>query len=264
MNLKIIKINYQGKELEISTNLNESGKEFVIFIHGLGCAKESFDDIFVFSRFNDFSLLAIDLIGFGDSSKPKDFSYTMEDQAEICKLLLDEFNPKKVHIVAHSMGGAIGLLLAEKLSDKLVSFTNIEGNLISEDCGLLSRKTISVPIEDFKNKVFDELKSSIAESKDKGLQLWLKWNEKSDTLAFYRSSESLVEWSDSGKLLEKFKNLKIKKVYIYGDRNSGMKVLDDLGDIKKIEISNSGHFVMNDNPEEFYTRLSDFIGGRAN
>jgi len=64
------------------------------------CTKKSFE-------FNDFSLLAIDLIGFGDSSKPQNFSYTMENQAEICKLVLDEIKANKVHIVSHSMGGAI-------------------------------------------------------------------------------------------------------------------------------------------------------------
>lgn len=264
MNSKTFKINYKEKELETSANYKESGKEVIIFIHGLGCAKESFDAAFDFPKFNDFSLLAIDLVGFGDSSKPQDFTYTMEVQAEICKLLLDELNPKRVHIVAHSMGGAIGLLLAEKLSNKLISFTNIEGNLISEDCGLLSRKTISVSFEEFRKSVFAELKSETKESNNKSSNLWLEWNEKSNTLAFYSSSESLVKWSDSRKLLTKFKNLKTKKVYFYGDKNSEIKVLNELGNIRKIEISNSGHFVMNDNPEQFYTRLGDFIGGRAN
>lgn len=167
-------------------------------------------------------------------------------------------------LIRNSMGGAIGLLLAEKLSNKLISFTNVEGNLVSEDCGLLSRKTISVSFEEFRKSVFAELKSETKESNNKSSNLWLEWNEKSNTLAFYSSSESLVKWSDSRKLLAKFKNLKTKKVYFYGDKNSEMKVLNELGNIRKIEISNSGHFVMNDNPEQFYTKLGDFIGGRAN
>ena len=162
------------------------------------------------------------------------------------------------------MGGAIGLLLAEKLSNKLISFTNIEGNLVSEDCGLLSRKTISVSFEEFKKNVFAELKSEIKELNNKSSKLWLEWIEKSNTLAFYSSSGSLVKWSDSRKLLAKFKNLKTKNVYFYGDKNSEMKVLNELGNMRKIEIYNSGHFVMNDNPEQFYTRLGDLIGGREN
>ncbi|RLG14355.1 MAG: hypothetical protein DRN66_02205 [Candidatus Nanohalarchaeota archaeon] len=126
--------------------------------------------------------------------------------------------------------------------NKLISFSNIEGNLIDENCRLFSRKTTSIDFEEFKNQFFDELKSHIAKIKNAGLGLWLKWNEKSDTLAFYRSSKSLVEWPCSRKLLEKFKAIKTKNVCAYGDKNSRMNVLDELEDFHKIKISNSGHF----------------------
>ena len=144
MSSKTIKINCKQKDFELSLKLREYSREFIIFIHGLGCTKESFDDLWNFTAlFKDLSLLTFDLVGFGNSSRPKDFSYTMEDQAEICKVLLDTFKPDKVHLVAHSMGGAIGLILAENIRDKAASFINIEGNLISEDCGPLSRKATS-------------------------------------------------------------------------------------------------------------------------
>ncbi len=71
MNSKTFKINYNEKQLETSVNYKESGKEVIVFIHGLGCSKESFDAAFDFPQFNDFSLLAVDLVGFGDSSKPQ-------------------------------------------------------------------------------------------------------------------------------------------------------------------------------------------------
>jgi pimeloyl-ACP methyl ester carboxylesterase len=226
----------------------------------LGCAKESFDDLWNFTGlFQDFSLLTFDLPGFGDSDRPKDFSYTMQDQAEICKALLDTLKPEKVHIVAHSMGGAIGLLLAENTKDKKASFINIEGNLISEDSGLLSRKPIRVSFEEFEKKVFNELKYFIGRSRDRSSQLWLRWYEKSDILAYHRSSRSLVEWSDSGNLLNKFEELSVNKVYVYGEKNSRLKVLDTLQKIRKISISKSGHFPMIDNPEEFYSTLSEVL-----
>ena len=38
-----------------------------------------------------------------------------------------------------------------------------------------------------------------------------------------------------------------------------MRVLDELEGIKKIKISKSGHFVMNDNPGEFYSKLREFL-----
>ena len=231
----------------------------IFFIHGLGCAKESFDDVFLFPEFNSFSLLTVDLVGFGNSSKPQDFSYSMEDQAKICELLIAKINPTSVHIVGHSMGGAVGLLLANRISHKLVTFVNVEGNLISEDCGLLSRKTIGIPLEEFINNGFNEIKSNVRNSGDEGSMLWVKWSEKSDALGFYKSAKSLVEWSDSGKLLEMFKTLEINKAYLHGERNSHLRVLGELHGITKISISNSGHFVMNDNPREFYSELFNLV-----
>ncbi len=260
MHSKIIKIPYQHKEFELSIKFKEGSENLIIFIHGLGCAKESFDDLWDFTGlFEGFSLLTFDLLGFGDSSRPKEFSYTMQDQAEICKVLLDTLKPDKVHIVSHSMGGAIGLLLAERTREKTASFINIEGNLISEDSGPLSRKPIRVSFEEFEKRVFNELKSFVGRSRDRSSQLWVRWYEKSDILAYHRSSRSLVEWSDGGNLLKKFEELNVNKVYVYGEKNSRLKVLDKLHKIRKISISKSGHFPMIDNPEKFYSILSEVL-----
>ena len=250
-----VNINYQGRQLELCTRYKAAGDELILFLHGLGCTKESFDDAFGFASLADYRLLAPDLVGYGDSSKPQDFSYSMEDQAEIISLLLENVDTERIHIIAHSMGGAIGLLLAERIPDRVASFVNIEGNLIAEDCGLVSRKTAEIPFEKFRDNVFDKLRS-------KGPRPWRELSVKSDALAVHKSSVSLVEWSDSEKLLEIFLNLTARKLYIYGDQNADMPIIARLGGIKKTAISNSGHFVMNDNPAEFYEAVSEAVSGR--
>jgi pimeloyl-ACP methyl ester carboxylesterase len=183
----------------------------------------------------------------------------MENHAKVCRLLLDEFKSWKIHVVGHSMGGAVGLLLAEGVSDRLGSFMNLEGNLVGEDCGLLSRKAAGATFEEFKSSIFDELRHTIGSSDDRGSKLWVGWSKKSDALGFYKSAKSLVEWSDSGGLLQKFQELKINKAYFFGEKGFQSPVLQKLQEINKISIPNSGHFVMNDNPEEFYPRLAGAI-----
>jgi pimeloyl-ACP methyl ester carboxylesterase len=252
MEYRTFKINYQGKEFELSAKFAVTGSQLILFIHGLGCSKESFDEAFGFSGLTRFQLLAVDLVGYGESSKPSDFSYSMEDQAEILRLLLDSTKPEKVHIVAHSMGGAVGLLLAAGIKDRLGSFVNVEGNLIGSDCGLISRKAIGIPYDEFRDRMFGRVIS-------RGPTLWREMSEKSDAMGFYKSSESLVEWSDTEKLLEIFARLETTKVYVYGEQNSDMEILDRLGGIEKVAISGSGHFVMNDNPKEFYTLVSKIV-----
>ena len=78
-------------------------------------------------------------------------------------------------------------------------------------------------------------------------------------LGLYKSAESLVRWSDSGELISYFKNLPCRKSYFYGEKNANTVALHRLNSIEKIMIRNSGHFMMNDNPDEFYPRLSRFL-----
>ena len=77
---------------------------------------------------------------------------------------------------------------------------------------------------------------------------------------FYKSAESLVHWSDSGELISRFKNLPCRKSYFYGEKNSDMILLQQLNSVEKVMIADSGHFMMNDNPDEFYPRLRKFLG----
>jgi pimeloyl-ACP methyl ester carboxylesterase len=260
---KTLTVTYQQKDFALSTQVKGDSSDWIMFIHGLGCTKESFDNLWEFTNlFKGFSLLAFDLLGFGNSSRPDDFSYTMEDQAGVCRTLLDKFKPDKIHIVAHSMGGAVGVLLAEKIGERVASFINVEGNLISEDCGPLSRKSISVSFEEFNARGFDELKSLVRMSRDESSKRWLVWCEKSDSLAYYKTSRSLIEWSESGNLLKIFEKLKVKKAYLYGAKNSEMKIIDGLHTIRKIPISYSGHFCMIDNPKEFYSTIAEVLNNR--
>jgi len=251
-------IEYQGLKLEIAVDFREDREESIVFIHGLGCSKDSFRDVWNFPNFERFSILAFDLIGFGSSSKPIGFSYSLENHAEVCKLVIGELNLDKIHLVGHSMGGSIVLLLIGKIPEKVVSFINLEGNLIGEDCGV-SRRAVSVPYEEFEKSLFDQIKQEIKEAKGGSSKLY-KWVCKSAPYAFYYSSKSLVEWSDSRKLLDSFLKLKINKVYVYGDKNSRMPVLRLIKDkVRTIPISNSGHFMMLDNPREFYQKLAEIL-----
>jgi len=249
---KIFKIEFWGKQFELSARHKDGGGDLILFIHGLGCSKESFDEAFGFTDLADCQLLAVDLVGYGDSSRPRDFSYSMEDQAEILKLALDDITFDRLHIVAHSMGCAVGLLMVDDLADTLASFVNVEGNLIGADCGLISRKATGIAYDDFKDTFFDKVRR-------RGPRPWVEQSAKSDFWGFYRSCESLVQWSDTEKLLEMFLALEADKVYVYGDENADMEILGRLEGITKIAVPDSGHFVMNDNPAEFYGLLNKVV-----
>jgi pimeloyl-ACP methyl ester carboxylesterase len=249
-----ISVTHGGNKYQVATTIRRQAEEILFLIHGLGCSKASFRDIWLREEFNDYSILALDLLGFGDSSKPDKFSYKMEDHAAVCAQVANEIPSKKIHIVAHSMGGAIGLLLPASLLDAVLTFSNLEGNLTGEQCGIVSRKTISVPLHKFERDVLPDLKD-LSKTLGKG-RFFL---DSALPAAFYKSAESLVHWSDSGDLVSRFNKLSCRKSYFYGEQNSDMLVLNRLNFVEKIMVGRSGHFMMNDNPDEFYPQLKKFL-----
>ena len=254
MKRRTFPLDIDGQSAELVAFARKAGEDLILFVHGLGCSKDSFNHFWNRTDFQEYSALAPDLIGFGESAKPFNFSYTMEAQTLICSKILANFEYKNLHLVAHSMGAAVALLLPEEILNGVKSFTNIEGNLIGADCGVMSRKIISVPPSAFASDILPELLIAF-NSFGKGYTAF----EAASTDSLYKSAESLVAWSDSGKLLEIFLGLACPRAYFYGDENSDIPVIARISDVLKVKIKHSGHFPMNDNPEGFYDQLHTFL-----
>ncbi|MFH0736774.1 MAG: alpha/beta fold hydrolase [bacterium] len=245
-------INIKKHKIYFKCKFNPNSNEVVLFIHGLACSLDSFRNVFDEDYFPNKSLLLVDLAGFGKSSKMETFSYLMQDQALIIEELLTHLPHWNIHIAAHSMGGAIALLMLPNILSRVLSFSNIEGNLVSEDCGALSRGISSISYEKYKNDLFP--KQLIEFEGHQQLRF-----EETTPFAVYNSAKSLVEWSDNGKLFNMYKNLKCKKCYFYGQENKDMPILNKLNFVQKYIINNSGHGMMTENPKEFYSNLKKFI-----
>lgn len=255
MKQRTIKVNYKNLKLRIAVKFRKGAGISIVIIHGLLGCKEFYDKIWNIAEYRGFSILALDLIGFGNSSKPKKFSYDLADQAEICKLVIKKLDIDNINLICHSMGGAIGLLLYNKISNRIISYISLEGSMIKEDL-TISRTASRFSYPEFRGKIFRRIIESIRNAKNQKKEFWDKWNFKGTSYVFYKSSKSLVKWCDSKKLLDIFNKLKIRKAYIFGSRNSGMPILSLIKhDSQLVKITKSGHFMMIDNPKEFYSKL---------
>jgi len=225
----------------------------LLFLHGLGCSKEAFLPVTSHPLFKNFSTITIDLIGFGSSDKPRDFTYTLEAQAAAISSAIQFLEFDSLHVVAHSFGASLALFLAPQLLQHVKSLSFLEGNLVAEDCDMFSRRLANVDFAEFEKTVFPQF----CDEQPKGLGYFNF--ESTSPFAFYKSAQSLVKHSDSGVLLELFRTLPCQKVYFYGEQNKDMPILSQLTDIPKIQIPNSGHFMMSDNQEAFCKELFDFV-----
>lgn len=238
--------------MSLAVSYRQGAADLVLCLHGLGCVKENFAGLWTAPVLSDASLLAVDLPGHGASHGGTLDDCCMQGMADAVAELLREqsLDTRPVHVVAHSMGGAVGLLLSEIPRLQIASFTNVEGNLIASDCGLLSRRTAEMDLDEFVGGKFEKLKSSARNSDDPIVRDWAEWMGTCDATALHVCARSVVEWSDRGVLLDMFLNLGVPSAYVYGDQSANPDVLARLGGVTMHEIADCGHFVMNEKPAE--------------
>ena len=92
----------------------------IVMIHGFGANKDNWTRL-AGHLTDDFNVYAIDLPGHGDSSKPLDIGYSLEEQAGYVSRILEALAVDKAHIMGNSMGGAITALYAANYPDKVAS-----------------------------------------------------------------------------------------------------------------------------------------------
>ena len=154
-------IHIEGIKVSYEIKLTDSDI-YLIFIHGLQTRKEAFE--FFENRLKNelnYCTLSIDLVGFGETDKPLNFSYDLSSQVKILISLLRALKIKKIIIIGHSFGGMIGNYLLD-YDIEILSFINLEGNMALSDCGE-SLNVNNMTFESFKpyyNNLIRELDNS--------------------------------------------------------------------------------------------------------
>lgn len=90
----------------------------VLLIHGFVSSTYTFNRLVPLLAEN-FSVIAIDLPGFGRSEKSKTFVYSYKNYARLVIRCLEYFGVDDVKIVGHSMGGQIALNVAKLIPEKV-------------------------------------------------------------------------------------------------------------------------------------------------
>lgn len=96
---------YKGKH---QIFYQEAGKgEVLLLLHGFPTASWDWNKIWNRLLAHRFRLIAPDFIGFGFSDKPRDYTYSILDQADLVENLVGELRIKKAHVLAHDYGDTV-------------------------------------------------------------------------------------------------------------------------------------------------------------
>lgn len=230
--------------------------DLLLCLHGLGCAKESFESAFTAAPLADLPICAFDFPGHGGSAAART-EHTIEAYADLTVRVVRALAPRRLFLVAHSMGGAVGVLAAPRLLPALAGFVNIEGNLVGRDCGLVSRGAAGWPLAEFVAREFPRFRAALQASRQPALRAWAGWYRRADPVALHQAARSLVGWSDREVLLPRFTSLDCPAGYLYGAGSDPPGL--GLAGMPVVEIPGSGHFPMVDNPEALWRAVAELL-----
>ena len=230
-----------------------------VYLHGLGCASSSdFPTVVVNTALMSQRSILVDLLGFGYSDGPVNFSYTLEDHAKTIAQLMDHLSLTNCGIIGHSLGGSIGITLASARPDLVSRLVLAEGNL-DPGGGIISTGIASQSEEQFKSEGYrDLLKRAL---KEKAFT-FCGTLQVSAPHAVYRSAVSLVRGTKPT-MRERLLALHIPRTYIFGEKSLPNPDADRLATqgIQVLVVPNAGHLMMLDNPQGLAEVLKVALSG---
>lgn len=96
--------------------------ETVVLVHGITTYSFVWGDVVDLLAPNH-DVIAIDLLGCGDSDMPLDVSYAIQDHAERLHGFLRELGVEKFHLVGHDLGGGTAQIFAVRHPEMLLDLT---------------------------------------------------------------------------------------------------------------------------------------------
>jgi pimeloyl-ACP methyl ester carboxylesterase len=225
------------------------GEPALVFIHGIGSASSAdFPAIVRAPELARYRAILIDLLGFGFSDRPSEFSYTLEAHARTVADVLDHLALTNCRVVGHSLGGSIAIVLAAARPDLVGHLIVAEPNLEPEDAtlsGEIAEQSDKEYIDTGHAVLIENAKTWAADDPD--VASYPNTLLVSDPQAMHRSASSLVAAS----LTSTFFGLEMPRNYIFGELTLPHwheELLRARGVPIEI-IPNVGHAMMDANPE---------------
>jgi pimeloyl-ACP methyl ester carboxylesterase len=237
-----------------------------------------------------FRVIIPDQIGFGKSSKPRDYQFSFSQLADNTKAILDELKIDKIIVLGHSMGGMVATrftLLYPEMVEKLI---------LENPIGLEDYKTFA-SYQTIDQAYQSELKNTAESYKNYQLKFYYdnKWKAEYqpwlDQIAGWTLHPDYpkVAWdaaltSDmiyNQPVCYEFKNIKVPTLLIIGTRDRtaigkdrapkelqpkmgqyqelGKKTQQQIAGSKLVELENVGHLPHIEAYDQFRKSLYDFI-----
>jgi pimeloyl-ACP methyl ester carboxylesterase len=98
----------------------KSPRPTILLLHGFPTSSWDWSSIWQ-SLAAQYDLITFDMVGYGLSSKPTDYHYSIFDQADLSESLLARLHVEEFHILAHDVGDTVAQELLARALDRTMS-----------------------------------------------------------------------------------------------------------------------------------------------
>ncbi|MCX5179271.1 alpha/beta fold hydrolase [Streptomyces virginiae] len=220
-----------------------------VYVHGLGSTSPAY-----FAASATHPLLAgrrsllVDLLGHGHSDRPEEFDYTLEAHADALAVALADAGVEGVELIAHSMGGAVAIVLADR-------HPHLVSRLVLVDANLDPQQTVPVMpgssgIASYTEEEF--LAGGWAEVRDRVGSHWWSTMRLAGRTALYRTAVHLAAGTKPT-MRELLLESRIPRTYLLPEADGPLPGADALeaSGVAVVSVPDCGHNIMLDNPEGF-------------
>lgn len=247
---------FDSKGSQIRWTEAEGAEPARVYVHGLGSASTVYHaHIAARPELAGRRTLFVDLPGHGISDRPADFGYTLEDHADALAVALDAAQLTGAELVAHSMGGAVAIVLAHRRPELVSRLVLAEANLDPYPPLTAGSSGIASYEEDdyVENGGHARVLAKVGPS-------WAATMRLADPRALHRTASGLRRGTNPT-MRRMLEDLTADRVYLQGELTGelpGREGLEAAG-VRVVTVPGAGHNVMFDNPDAFAAE----VAGRA-
>ncbi|MCM3724706.1 alpha/beta hydrolase [Neobacillus cucumis] len=263
LNQTFIKVDHINLYCEYLLN----DKPPILLIHGFASSTYTFRRIIPLLQ-KKFSIIAVDLPGFGKSEKSTSFVYSFENYAKLMIECIHKFGFANTHIVAHSMGGQIALNMARIAPEKINKL------ILLSSSGYLKRSKKLLIISSYL-PFFEKVIQYYIGRKDVKYHLGNVFFNQSlinDELVrefgrplaekgFYKALIRLIRHREGDLLPKQLQDIQVPTLLIWGKEDRvvpvevGKQLVQDLPDAKLITYEKTGHLITEERPELVFKNI---------
>ncbi|MDN0196610.1 alpha/beta hydrolase [Streptomyces sp. S.PNR 29] len=238
---------FDGKGSCIRWTEAPGGEPARVYVHGLGSVSAVYHaHIAARPELAGRRSLFVDLPGHGISDRPAHFGYSLQDHADALAAALDAARLTGAELIAHSMGGAVAIVLAHRRPELVSRLVLTEANLDAFPPPTAG----SSGIASYEEEAF--VNGAYARVLEKAGPTWAATMRLADPRALHRSAVGLRHGSEPV-MRSILQGLPIERVYLQGEFSGDLEGRDALeaAGVRVVSVPGAGHNVMFDNPDAF-------------